>query len=311
VTTNVEAPRLAAELLPPGFEIRAVSWWDPRFLVEGVEAALGVPAGRLGSDGHPAFGIDIDNTLTRLRLELGQVEQQQLRELGRDAAWSVECALQDWVPGELDYAVQARVAARLESTGADAPVLFVGGDDRVTAWRHPVAVGVAIEHLAMTVLVARRHGLHVAMTRYASAGPVPEPFALSLEGARRIHRQVLTASRPGETYGATLMALDEGYAEEGFPDGWQAHYQGGPIGFGQREFEIAPCQDASLWWDVPIPQFSAIAWNPSLPGGGKDEDTYLLGPAGPELVTTREGSGEWPSADGDLPWRPGILQRRA
>ena len=56
----------------------------------------------------------------------------------------------------------------------------------------------------------------------------------------------------------------------------RGHYQGGPIGFAQREFEIAPGQTGSRWYREPVAAGHAVAWNPSLPGGAKAEDTYLV-----------------------------------
>ncbi len=87
---------------------------------------------------------------------------------------------------------------------------------------------------------------------------------------------MLSASSPGATYGAALAALDAGYAQAGAPGEWAGHYQGGPIGFAQREFELAPGQTGSRWYREPIAAGHAIAWNPSLPGGAKAEDTYLV-----------------------------------
>ena len=55
--------------------------------------------------------------------------------------------------------------------GADAPVLIVGGDDRVRRYRHPMAVGAPVRQLAMAVVVARRGGLHAAATRFAVGRP--------------------------------------------------------------------------------------------------------------------------------------------
>ena len=110
-----------------------------------------------------------------------------------------------------------------------------------------------------------------------------------------------------EPIAAALRALDDGYTREGAAGGWTGHYQGGPIGYAQREFEIAPCQDDSRWYHTRIEAGHAVAWNPSLPGGAKAEDTYLVQEDGMERVTSGPG---WPVEDGDdlVPPRPAVLE---
>jgi Xaa-Pro aminopeptidase len=305
VTTGVEAPRIEAELLPPGASLVAVPWWDAAAFVTAAAAAAGAAPAELGSDGHAAFGHDVDHELASVRLPLSDAEQADLRALGSDAAGAVESALREWRPGESDRDIAARIAAACERAGADAPCLLVGGDERLESFRHPVADGSRPRRAVMAVLVARRDGLHVALTRHA-ATETSAALDRGLAACRAIHRRVLAACRPGATYGDALTALAAGYAEAAAPDGWRAHYQGGPIGFGQREFEISPAQRKSPWWDAEIEARVAVAWNPSLPGGAKDEDTYLLGPGGPDLVTT---TGAWPQADdGDPVPRPAVLE---
>jgi antitoxin VapB len=123
----------------------------------------------------------------------------------------------------------------------------------------------------------------------------------------RIEREVLAACRPGRSYADALTALDRGYAAAGHPGGWAGHYQGGPIGYAQREFEIAPGQRDSRWPAEPIRAGHAVAWNPSLPGGAKAEDTYLITDGRPERVTA---SDDWPTEPGDdgLPGPPAVLE---
>ena len=304
ITTEVEAPRITAELLPAGMELVAVPWWDAEAFAVAAGDVLESDLGNLGSDGHPAFGRDLDHELQRVRLPLSEPERDDLRELGRDAAEAVETALRNWQPGETDRDIAARVVAHTEHTGADAPCLLVGGDERLQSFRHPVANGSRPERVVMAVLVARRDGLHVALTRHAAtrADPVLER---GLTACRAIHRGVLDQCRPGARFGDALTALDAGYRNAGAEGEWRSHYQGGPIGYGQREFEIAPCQTTSAWWDESIDAGVAMAWNPSLPGGAKDEDTYLVGADACELVTT---TGGWPMVadEGGLP-RPAVL----
>jgi Xaa-Pro aminopeptidase len=313
ITTEVEAGRIAEEYQPAahGFaDLATVPWYRPEEFVRAAVEFAGAPAARLAADGHPAFARDASGELTGLRLALSGPEQEELRDLGADAATALEGALAAWSPGERDLDVQARVAAALEGRGADAPVLIVGGDDRVRRYRHPMAVGAPVSELVMAVVVARRAGLHAAATRFACAGPLPPDLRALRARVGRIERDVLAASRPAASYGQALSALDAGYAREGAAGGWAGHYQGGPIGFAQREFEIAPCQHDSPWYSARIEAGHAVAWNPSLPGGAKAEDTYLVSADGVERLTTGQADPAWPVEDGDdvIPPRPAVLE---
>jgi hypothetical protein len=169
-----------------------------------------------------------------------------------------------------------------------------------------MAVGDRMSQIAMAVVVARRSGLHVAATRFASNGPIDDDLLGCRARTLQIDRDVLSACRPGSTYGRAVAALDTAYSAQDANGGWAGHYQGGPIGYAQREFEIAPVQLDSPWYGCPIEVGHAVAWNPSLPGGAKVEDTYLVMQSGLERVTASPG---WPAETGDLmePPRPAIL----
>lgn len=117
---------------------------------------------------------------------------------------------------------------------------------------------------------------------------------------------MLDAHRPGTTYGRILQACEEAYAAVGHPGAWREHHQGGPIGYRQREFEIAPSQSDSRWFSQPLQLGHAVAWNPSIAGGGKCEDTFVVEEAGLRSVTE---TGTWPriEREGMRP-RPGVLE---
>jgi Xaa-Pro dipeptidase len=293
VTTTVERPRLDAEakLAEVGFTIEAVPWFDGDAFIGAVEQIAAAPREELGADGDVRFGVDGDDDLTALRLRLLWPERERLVQLGRDAARALERAVSAWRPGEPDRDVQARVAGELERAGALPVCLIVGGDDRVERFRHPLATGQRVERLLMAVVVAMREGLHVAATRFACAGALPASVEDALSGARSVEAAMLAASRPGATYGEVLSACERAYAQVGRPEAWQEHYQGGPVGYRQREFELAPNQRQSRWFGQVIEPGHAVAWNPSLAGGGKSEDTFLVGDAGLLCVTQ---SGAWP-----------------
>lgn len=306
ITSDVEVARLRAEgpFGELGWDVVAVPWWEPAAFVTAAADLTGGSADKLGSDGHGAFGFDLSHELIAARMMLSEPDAEALRVLGRDATTVVEAALSAWAPGESDLRVSARIAAGIESLGAFAPVLLVGGDDRLARFRHPVAVGAALRDIVMAVLVASRGGLHVALTRYAARPAAAAALDAPLAAARRIHARVLDECRPGNTVGAVLDELEAAYLAEGHDGAWRQHYQGGPIGYAQREFEIAPVQRTDPWWDFELGAGVAVAWNPSLPGGAKDEDTYLIGADGLEQITDTAG---WPTVNDDHYRRPAVL----
>src|SRR5438105_1873548 len=97
-----------------------------------------------------------------------------------------------------------------------------------------------------------------ARRRRGSVGAAPRVTAR--RAAADAERAVLDASRPSATYGDALLALADGYANAGHAGEWRNHYQGGPIGYRQREFEIVPSQVDSRWFTAPIAVGTALAW---------------------------------------------------
>jgi antitoxin VapB len=287
VTTNIERPRLAAEA-GLDFELHEAPWHEPGGIA------------RCAADLAGGSVAEIEDELVALRLALVPPERARLAALAGDAASALEEALRAWQPGQIDFDVQARVAERLERVGAFGACLIVGGDERVERYRHPLAAGVPMRQLVMAVVVAERHGLHAAATRFASAGPLSPSVRQARDGALAVERATLGACVPGATYGEVLEELAGAYAATGNPDAWRDHVQGGPVGYRQREFEIVPGQVDSPWYATALEPGHALAWNPSLAGGGKAEDTYLLEDDGLRRLTD---TGGWPLEDG----RPAVL----
>ena len=57
---------------------------------------------------------------------------------------------------------------------------------------------------------------------------------------------------------------------------------------------------------TPLPEACAVAWNPSVTGGGKSEDTALVTPAGVEVLTRTRGLAELETTAGVL--RPALVE---
>ena len=301
VTTNVERPRLEAEadLEALGFELNDAPWFEAESLDLLAAELADAPPEQVASD-RAGFGVDCADDLVELRLALAEPERERLSRLAVDAAAALEHGLRAWRPGELDRDVQGRIDERLERAGAFAACLIVGGDVRVERFRHPLACGAPMRELVMAVVVAERDGLHAAATRFACSGALATPVRRARAAAFAVETAMLDASTLGATYGDVLVAGAQAYEDAGYPGAWRDHYQGGPVGYRQREFEIVATDTASRWFNTPLAPGYAVAWNPSVAGGGKCEDTYLVEDGGLRRLTE---TGAWPLEGG----RPAVL----
>jgi Xaa-Pro aminopeptidase len=291
ITTDIEVPRLLGDFDTDalGWDVIGVPWFDGDAPLRAAEEFSGVKADQLLGESD-AYGTNVTTAIVLERMALSAPEQEDLRDLGVVAAVALEVALDAWEPGvSTDYDIASNVSRELERHGAKAVCLIVGGDDRLRRVRHPLAIGAVIREALMAVVVARRGGLHVAATRTALTSDA-DPILELTERLESVHRAVLESSLPGHSWGDAVEALARGYEEIGAPGAWREHFQGGPIAFEQREFELAPTQTQSPFWHVACQANTAVAWNPSLGGGAKIEETYLVGNNGLELITD---SGEW------------------
>src|ERR1700731_1098228 len=164
VTSSVEVERIANDfpLEELGLRIEAAPWYEVGAHERRATQLVGLDC---ASD-VPGLGLDAGLELTRARLGLCGAEVDVMKGLARVATDAVENALTRWHPGEMtDREVAAIVVRHLETYGADAVCLIVGGDERLRRFRHPIMRGDVPRHDLMVVVVARSLGLHVALTR--------------------------------------------------------------------------------------------------------------------------------------------------
>jgi Xaa-Pro dipeptidase len=296
ITSEIEAPRLEADfsVREMGWDVFGAPWFDESVRRAFATQYADAPEGDLLSDAGD-IGVDVRDALVSARLVLSEAEQEDLRELGAAVGVALGAGIDAWRPGaSTDFDSAAAISMALESVGAHPVCLIVGGDGRLRSFRHPLAVGEVVHDAMMAVVVARRGGLHVAATRLAVRDAGDEIITLT-KTLGSIFDSVLDASVPGGSWGDTLVALADAYESAGYPGAWREHFQGGPIGFEQREFEIAPTQIDSPYWSLIRRRHTAIAWNPSLSGGAKIEETYLVGDDGFEFLSATPG---WPVVKG-------------
>ncbi len=238
--------------------------------------------------------------LSGLRRSLSPEELERYRAAGRDAAKAFVESLESLRPDSRELDATAELARRLHARGFTTPVLLAGGAARARLHRHPLPTEELLGPFALLAVTAERQGLHVSMTRVVSFGPAPEELRERVSAAAQVDGAVLAASRPGVAVGELFDVLASAYAELGLPGEWRLHHQGGLTGYAGREVFATPGDRTVL------PSACAVAWNPSVTGGGKSEDTVLVTGESVEVVTRTPELPELPTAAGIA--RPAIVE---
>jgi Xaa-Pro aminopeptidase len=305
VTSNIEARRLEAEEDLPaiGFELVEVPWYEGHF-----ESALAdlCDVDRLANDGSGP-GEDRADELQELRLRLTAGELDRMRALGADGCEALEASMRELRPGMTGRELAADFVRRLELKGIFPFAILGGGDGRRASFRHPTISDAPFERDALLVLVGVRGGLNIAATRTASFGEPDRVLAERHAVAAEAEACAIAATRPENTYGQALQAQIDVYEAHGYIDEWRNHTQGGTIGYGAREFNIAAPAAPDRFTEHPVEVGHAVAWNPTVQGA-KSEDTFIVGEDANEMVSN---SSSWPALEVPVPGgtmsRPAIL----
>jgi len=263
-TTENEAPRLHDEEFGAlDFEPVLFPWWAD----DTVEAAKRLAGGPVGSD-MPGAGLTPVN-IYPLRAALSETEIARYRWLGTETAAATVEALNQVEPGMSEYDLEAITAAGLLRRGILPSVALYAVDERIYQYKHAVPRGARLKQYAMLNLCSRKWGLAISITRFLHFGALPQELAQRFEAAAQVNAALLDATRVGATSAQLFSAAQAAYTAQGFPGEERFHHQGGPTGYGEREWVATP-QGTEV-----VVNNQAFAWNPSI-RGGKTEDTVLL-----------------------------------
>lgn len=278
-TTENEAPRLHDEEFGAlDFEPILFPWHAD----DTAAAAAKLANGPLGSDTALPGGTPVN--LFPLRASLSESEIARYRWLGSETAAATVESLNQVEPGLSEYDLEAITAANLLKRGILPSVYLYAVDDRIYKYKHAVARGARLKKYAMLNLCSRKWGLAISITRFVHFGALPPELAARFKSAALVNAALLDATRVGVTSAELFRVAQAAYTAEGFPGEERFHHQGGPTGYGEREWVAAPAGRER------VVDNQAFAWNPSI-RGGKAEDTVIL----------RNGEIEWLTSTPELP----------
>jgi Xaa-Pro aminopeptidase len=263
-----------------GFQIKERPWDESRdVLVQDLCRGR-----RLATDTHRDGLRLADRELADFRRVLGEREHLQLRTLGHAAAHAVEATARTCRQGETESEVAGQLAHRLlrhEMTPVRLQVMADGQGHRYRHWGYGTD---QIERHCVLSVVARRHGLHVAVTRTVCFGQPPQTLFESHQLACLIEATGIFFSKPGWEIAETWQRVQRIYEKYGVPEEWRLADQGDVLGYEASEFPITPRGGYRL------PTGAAIAWRPSVNAAAVG-DTILVRDDGWEQLTA---TGEWP-----------------
>src|SRR5215204_7365834 len=273
LTNNLEAPRMREEQTPE-MEVVEHPWHE-----EPVELLRELTGGGVGTDFPSMSGPDLSAEISPLRYVLDGDAIEHYRGLGKDTVIAVSEAADSLSPDTDELEAAAELSAACWRRGMFAPVLMAASEERLVRYRHPVPHGGPLGRQAMLVACAERGGLFANLTSMIYfEDPDPETVRRQEACEEILRRMREEATRPGRTLADAFDDCRRFYAEAGHPEGWRYHHQGGMTGYASREVIANPAARQE------IRKGQAFAWNPSLQGA-KAEETFVLGPDGPEVLT--------------------------
>jgi Xaa-Pro aminopeptidase len=254
---------------------------------------------RLLRDRRVLAGDELETAIAPSRRLLNEEERERYRRAGADAAAAMVACLHSLRPEQSEIEAAAELARQARLRGFFPPVVLAAGERRQKVHRHPLPTADRLGAQALLAVTAEREGLHVSLTRIVSFGAPPPELARVVAASAAVDAAMLSASTPGRTLGDVFAAAAAAYEAAGFPEEWRRHHQGGLTGYQGREAFAVPGDP------TPIPESCAVAWNPSVTGGGKSEDTALVTSGGAEVITRTP---ELPELDVQGLARPAIVE---
>lgn len=236
------------------------------------------------SDTGVAGTTNVQKELVTLRMQLTEEDVKNYQTFGAQCASIVEQVCKEAKPGQTEYEIANRLRILCIEKRISPNCVLIGSDDRIFKYRHPMPTDKKIEKSLMCVLGGEKKGLNVSMTRMVYFAPVPKELQEKYEKLRYIFASMQRVMKEGMPYLEYFEKIVKLYEEVGYKEEWKLHHQGGPTGYGCREFVVQPSNKDC------IHAGQAYAWNPTITGTKCEETTFL----GKDGLLTFTRTKEWP-----------------
>jgi Xaa-Pro aminopeptidase len=283
VAYTIDANRFMEEQVSGlGYELISMFWHEGSTQERAMSLVKGL---RVGSDTPIPGARMLGAELTALHYPLTDLDLRRIRWVARTSHQLLTGLAHEIEPGMTEIDIAARIAEVYTRSGFTVDVMIVGADERVFRYRHPLPTGAALKRYALLHPGARRWGLHANLTRLVHFGPPSQAVRRAVDGVLAIEGQILRRLEPGLAFADLLVEQKRWYAQAGFADEWNYHFQGGITGYILADPTVSLNPAAQVLTGQAFDYFVTIT-------GAKTENLAVLTPAGIELLSV---GGEWPS----------------
>ena len=263
-----------------GFQLKQREWFQPHAaLVEDLCRGR-----KVVSDSGIEGTRNVARDIVRLRQPLTDLEVDRIRRLSKVLVHAVEISAGHIRPGVSEASVAGELSHRLIRRTITPVRIQVCADGRNIRYRHWSYSEDPIESYATVSCIAKRWGLHVAVSRTVCLNQVPEELWEAHKKAVLIHATGMYFSRTGQKLKDVWPKVRRIYDKFGMPTEWQLADQAEIIGYRAMEHQLTP--DSEYVLQAP----TAMYWHPGI-GAALPGDTILIMPGGCEIVTK---SSVWP-----------------
>lgn len=259
-----------------GFEPMEYEWFEDREmdLVKKVIPNLS----KLGTDTEAAGAKLLEADVKKLRYSLTPPEIERFKFLGERASLAMEKVMLGVRPGDSELEIAGRLGPQLWADGIDLPMILVGSDERIFAFRHPIPTPKLFRKHLLVAVNARYAGLVLSLTRMLHCGRPSVALTRQFEANLNVECRMIAATKPGVELRDIFATACAAYEEYGAANEWKLLHQGGGIGYAGREFKLAP-EIVGV-----VEQNQGFCYNPSITGT-KTEDSFIATQEGPVMLS--------------------------
>ena len=241
---------------------------------------------RLACDRPLDFCDDVSSEIAAMRLPLSSLEIETLRKLGIRVTRAIEKAARELRRGDTEAQIAGDVASRLVRHEVVPERIQVWGDGRGQTCPNWTFRRDAVEHFCTISVVARRQGLHIAVSRTVSFGTPPKDLRWTHSDMLWTHAAAMQATRDQTDVSTVLTRVKNACEKLGFAPDWQTTLPGCVTGYELCEAPISSQSSLRLRSGMPL------IWQSSI-GPARAVDTLLVRKADCKVITQ---TGEWPQS---------------